>query len=187
MPWDPNIARSQAVRQQNQQLVQQQLQHTHRANQQRFDKQMSDMMARSRIDRRATRPEQAADGDFPGDEDFADTTRRGGMRTVAVMLAALALAVLGGFLILHSTATDVSSPPPFVHGPRGVHGQVRPETTWNLRAGPSSDAAIVGQAAAGTQVTVECVRGGWARLSAPVPGVFIFAEGLQFDAAPDPC
>jgi hypothetical protein len=68
-----------------------------------------------------------------------------------------------------------------------VHGVVKPQTQWNLRAGPNAKAGLVGQVEAGDRVTVICVSGRWARLSEPRSGAYVYAPGLDLQRQPRPC
>ncbi|GAA4468514.1 hypothetical protein GCM10023170_082630 [Phytohabitans houttuyneae] len=87
--------------------------------------------------------------------------------------------MLGGVLIWSSVDRS---------GTGTVDGTVRPGTTWNLRARPTTESRkidiIIGP---GTPVTVHCVEGRWARLDKPRADVYIYLDALALNESPKRC
>lgn len=110
----------------------------------------------------------------------AHVARLGSRPLRAAVVGALLVVLLGVAGLL--SRTDAASTPA-----AGVPGVVGPETAWNLRAGPDSDAEQVGIVEPGQAVRVECVDGRWARLLDPRAGAFVHRDGLRLDGAPPDC
>jgi hypothetical protein len=183
MPWSMNDASRQAGQQRQQRAAQQAHQRFHRHNQQFADKQMNDMMARSR----------AASG-FPGDEaDRPSGRARRSGRIVWVLLVVLGLVIAGvtlssnsregGFMPGGSSGVDRFMP----GGSSGVDGIVREGTAWNVRGGPGMAFPPIAVVHPGQAVVVTCLERGWARLERPNAGAFVYAKGLALNGTPPPC
>jgi uncharacterized protein YgiM (DUF1202 family) len=125
---------------------------------------------------------------FASDED-ADARRssiaRTGLGKGFLIACALGFAAIGTVLIVSqgSRFNDDNH----VDVRDGVRGSVRPNATWNLRAGPSTSSQVVGQLRPGEQVIVTCVQGKWAKLTAPKAGTFVYASGLSLERVPSKC
>lgn len=197
MPWSASEASSRAAQQRIRQQHANDNLRFHQRNQQRASKQMSEMMEKSRATRRERRQQQtqnpAATSPYTNHGQRGDShTQSGGFfgSIVVILVGVTLFAICAGTLVvlLGLLSSDVIPPAQTtVRSANGPVGGVVVTEAWNVRTEPLARSPIVGTVQPGDAVSVLCMTDGWAKLTAPFGGSYVYAAGVNLSSEPPPC
>lgn len=169
--------------QQQQRLMQQQSQRS-AGNNKRAAKQMSDLMARTRLRRSNWRQQQdmrpqPREVSETFDQVLPSRRRRSKIALLnyvllgALVVVMLVIGVILGYRVISARVGAAS-------GSVAV-GRL------NARTGPGTSSPVVGKLHSGDAVKVSCANPNWARLASPYPGSYVYLSYLALEEDPKPC
>lgn len=71
--------------------------------------------------------------------------------------------------------------------PDGIGATVVPGSGYHVRPNPSTARPEITALPPGAEVVVDCMQGNWARLREPIPGGYVYRDGLDLDGDPPTC